>query len=147
MREKHWLVACSTPPDWGPNPQARYVPWLGIEPATFWCTGWYSNQLNHPPGQGWKEYLMQIGYLWSNTTFMQGALACGRDAHCPGQGATSLLRCPANTLTPASFPRSMATMGKCNAGLPKDSTPLPLHYPSSGHMTACKKQVNSANLL
>ena len=24
-----------------------YVPWLGIEPTTFWGTGQHSNQLNH----------------------------------------------------------------------------------------------------
>ena len=25
-------------PQWGPNPFTSYVPWLGIEPATFWIT-------------------------------------------------------------------------------------------------------------
>ena len=34
-------------PNQGSNPQPRYVPWPGIEPATFWCMGRCSNQLNH----------------------------------------------------------------------------------------------------
>ena len=42
------LVASHACPDWGLNLQPRYVPWLGIEPATFWCMGWCSNQLSHP---------------------------------------------------------------------------------------------------
>ena len=32
--------------DWGLD-QLRYVPWLGIEPITFWYMGWYPNQLSH----------------------------------------------------------------------------------------------------
>ena len=34
-REKHWLVAYCTCPDWGPKPQPRYVPWPGMKPVTF----------------------------------------------------------------------------------------------------------------
>ena len=34
-REKHWLVASHMCPDRGLNPQPRYVPRLGIEPASF----------------------------------------------------------------------------------------------------------------
>ena len=26
-------------PNWGPGPQPRHVPWLGIKPATLWFTG------------------------------------------------------------------------------------------------------------
>ena len=29
-------------PTWGPGPQPRHVPWLGIEPATLWFAGWHS---------------------------------------------------------------------------------------------------------
>ena len=29
-------------PYWGPGPQPRHVPWLGIEPETLWFTGWRS---------------------------------------------------------------------------------------------------------
>ena len=29
-------------PYWGPGPQPRHVPWLGIEPATLWFTGLHS---------------------------------------------------------------------------------------------------------
>ena len=39
------LVMCSSQ---GSNPQSRYVPWPGIKPATFWCTGRHSNQPCHP---------------------------------------------------------------------------------------------------
>ena len=51
VREKHQLVASHSLPKQGLNPQPRYVPWLGIEPAAFWCTQWCSNQLSHT-GQG-----------------------------------------------------------------------------------------------
>ena len=34
-REKHQLVASHTRPDWGSNLQPKYVPQLGIKPATF----------------------------------------------------------------------------------------------------------------
>ena len=44
----HQLVASRTCPNQGSNLPPRYVPWLGIEPATFWCRGWCSNQLSHP---------------------------------------------------------------------------------------------------
>ena len=27
---------------WVPGPQSRYVPWVGIKPATLWFTGWHS---------------------------------------------------------------------------------------------------------
>ena len=39
VREKHQLVAPCTHPDWGPNPQPRHVPRLGIKPTTFWFAG------------------------------------------------------------------------------------------------------------
>ena len=29
-------------PNWGPGPQSRHVPGLGIELATFWFAGWHS---------------------------------------------------------------------------------------------------------
>ena len=45
--EKHPLAASCMYPDWGSYLQPRYVPWPGIKPTTFWCTGWCSNQLSH----------------------------------------------------------------------------------------------------
>ena len=35
VREKHLLVASSTHPQQGSNPQSRHLPCLGIKPATF----------------------------------------------------------------------------------------------------------------
>ena len=46
-REKYPLVASCTCPDQGSNPRLRYVPWWGINLATFWCMGWCSNQVSH----------------------------------------------------------------------------------------------------
>ena len=54
VREKHRLVASHTRHNWGLNPQPRYVPWPGIEPPTFWCTGWCSNQLSHTSQGRWS---------------------------------------------------------------------------------------------
>ena len=36
------LAASHSPPNWGPGPQPRHVPWLGIEPVTFWFAGQHS---------------------------------------------------------------------------------------------------------
>ena len=47
VREKHRLVASCMHPNHGLNPQLRHVPWLGIEPANFGCTGQRSKQLSH----------------------------------------------------------------------------------------------------
>ena len=35
-----WLLLAH--PYWGPGPQPRHVPWLGIEPVTLCFTGWHS---------------------------------------------------------------------------------------------------------
>ena len=48
VREKHWSVASHMGPNRGLNPQLSVAQtWLGIKPATFWCTRWRSNQLSH----------------------------------------------------------------------------------------------------
>ena len=40
--EMYWLVSCLLHnPNWGPGPQPRRVPWLGIELVTFLVTGWH----------------------------------------------------------------------------------------------------------
>ena len=48
-RDQETLTACLTyMPYWKSNPQSRCVPWLGIEPATFWCMGQRSNWAIQP---------------------------------------------------------------------------------------------------
>ena len=39
VRGKHWLGSSSMWPDWGLNLQPRFVPWLRIEPVSFYCMG------------------------------------------------------------------------------------------------------------
>ena len=51
VSERHRLAASQIRPDQGPNPQPRRVPWPGIGPKTFWCTGRCSHQVS-PTGQG-----------------------------------------------------------------------------------------------
>ena len=46
-RERHRQVASHTHPSRGWSLQPRYVSWPGTKHATFWCTGWHSNQLSH----------------------------------------------------------------------------------------------------
>ena len=41
VREKLWLVICHTCPEWGPNPQSRQEPWLGITMVTFHFVRWH----------------------------------------------------------------------------------------------------------
>ena len=39
VRDKHQSTASQTYPNWRPNPQPRYVPWLRIKPANFCLSG------------------------------------------------------------------------------------------------------------
>ena len=75
-REKHryardTLMSCfSHAPNWGPGPQPRHVPWLGIEPATFWVAGWHSIHWGTPvratPGSGLKEDHFSTDWGWGD---------------------------------------------------------------------------------
>ena len=47
VRKKHQSFTSSMHRDWGSNLPPRYVPWLGIKPTTYRCTGQRSNQLSH----------------------------------------------------------------------------------------------------
>ena len=68
--EKQWWVASRMHADWGSNPQ--HVAWPGIEPATVWCTGQYSNQLSHLASTELHFYRLQRGLLRSLATFVAG---------------------------------------------------------------------------
>ena len=43
-----WIGCLSHAHNWGPGPQPRHVPWLGIELATFWFTESALNQSTEP---------------------------------------------------------------------------------------------------
>ena len=49
-RETSVCCCLSHTPCWGPVQPPRRVPWLGIEPATVWFTGWRSVHWIHQPG-------------------------------------------------------------------------------------------------
>ena len=61
VRGKHQLVASCTYPDWGPNPQPRHVPWLGMEPVTFCFVGWCPTN--------WSMMVRAEGHFWMRLTF------------------------------------------------------------------------------
>lgn len=48
LRESEMSVGCLPYMFWGWNPHSRCVPWLGIEPATFWCMEQRSNRMTQP---------------------------------------------------------------------------------------------------
>ena len=54
-RETSVCGCVSHMPYWGPGPQPRHVPWLGIEPATLCFPGQWASQSNelHQPGPDW----------------------------------------------------------------------------------------------
>ena len=54
-----WLPL--TPPNWGPGPKPRHVPWLGIEPTALWFTGLALSSLSHI-SQGHLKILKVIFY-------------------------------------------------------------------------------------
>ena len=60
--EKHQCVVAShMPPYWGPGPQTRNVPWLGIKLATLWFTGRHSTTEPHKPGlKGVSLHLLSV---------------------------------------------------------------------------------------
>ena len=47
-RKEPMYGSLSHAPYWGPGPQPRHVPWLGIQPATLWFAGWHSIHLATP---------------------------------------------------------------------------------------------------
>ena len=53
-------------PNWGPSPQPRHVPWSGIEPATFWFTGWHSIHWATPAR---AQYSPLMQYIYWGTFF------------------------------------------------------------------------------
>ena len=56
-RETSMHGCFSHAPYWGPGPQPRHVPWLGIQPATLCFTGAQSTE-RHQPGQDPTCFLM-----------------------------------------------------------------------------------------
>ena len=67
-RKRERSVASHMHPDWGLNMQTRCVPWLGIEPATFWYMGQCSNQLSHMAraGKAWGFFFgFHVKYISS----------------------------------------------------------------------------------
>ena len=51
-----WLpLMCA--PYWGPGPQPRHVPWLGIEPATLWFSGQHSIHWAAPARAGFMALI------------------------------------------------------------------------------------------
>ena len=65
------LPLICTPINQGPNLPPMYVPWLGIEPATFQFTGWHSNQLSHTSQGSMSVFL---GALWVFQDFLANLL-------------------------------------------------------------------------
>ena len=64
--EKHQCVVASCVPlHWGPGPQPRPVPWLGIKLATLWFTDWHSTTEPHQPGMFFQTFKKAHFYLTS----------------------------------------------------------------------------------
>ena len=70
MQKKYWSIACCTPPDQGPGPQPRHLPWQGIETVTFWFAGWYPTHWAmpaRPPVKFFKEIEQKIlKFVWNH---------------------------------------------------------------------------------
>ena len=48
VREDQGSIVSHIHPNWKSNPQPRYDPWLGIQPATVWCTRQMLQLTGHP---------------------------------------------------------------------------------------------------
>ena len=66
VREKHRLVASCPHPNRGLNMQPRYVPWPGIEPATFWCAAGCSKQLRSTLPEWASAFCSIQAFTWMN---------------------------------------------------------------------------------
>ena len=55
-RETSMCGCLSSAPYWGPGPQPRHVPWLEIEPVTFWLAGQCSIHWATPARAGWRSF-------------------------------------------------------------------------------------------
>ena len=84
-----------THPNWGPGPQPRHVPWLGIELATFWFTGRCSIHLATPARAKCIIFIYQYRTFFLNFIYFQREWKGGREgerhqcvaASCPLLGA------------------------------------------------------------
>ena len=54
---------------WGPGPQTRHVPWLGIKPVTLWFTGRHSVHWATPARAGGRHFKSEC---WSLIFISQG---------------------------------------------------------------------------
>ena len=61
-----WIGCLPTHPDWRSNPQPRYEPWQGIQPATFWGTDNTPTNWANPTG----HYLLYYVILQLKTAFV-----------------------------------------------------------------------------
>ena len=67
--KKHQCVVASlTPPRWGPGPQPRRVPWLGIEPVTLWFIGQCSTTEPHSQG---STFIFKILFILERRESME----------------------------------------------------------------------------
>ena len=62
-RETSIYGCLSCAPYWGPGPQPRHAPWLGIKPPTLWFTGWCSIHWA-TPARAWSQLLTQL-LVWA----------------------------------------------------------------------------------
>ena len=97
VRERHQSVASHTHPDWGWNTHLSYEPWPGIEPMTFWCMGWCSNQPRHP-ARVWftsDEYQPhKVFFFYFSSPYYTLLQSIGFSAFHPSQAGLSLLGVP-----------------------------------------------------
>ena len=59
--ETSMCVGLSHTPNWGPGPQPRHVPWLGIKPATLGFADWHSIHWATPARA--QFYFLKIDWL------------------------------------------------------------------------------------
>ena len=61
-RETSVCGCFSLAPCWGPRPQPRHVPWLGIELVTLWFTGWCS--IHWPTPARADKFFLKCMLVW-----------------------------------------------------------------------------------
>ena len=60
-----------------PGPQPRHVPWLGIEPATFWNILWHSIHWATLARATSRSLLLNVGILFSHGQIYQADVSLG----------------------------------------------------------------------
>ena len=74
-RETSMCGCLSCTPHWGPGPEPRHVPWLGIEPVTLWFSGCHLIHWATPARAMSPNFSYRFDPWWSTESTIDSSIA------------------------------------------------------------------------